>query len=244
MKKSSLLTYELNNVNPDDKKQFIQKIFNSIVPTYNLLNHLLSFGIDKVWRRAALRKINNLKSKRVLDICCGTGDISFLLKQKGAKAVSVDFSRQMVLWGIRNNFISNLSSVADAACLPYKDNSFEAAIISFGIRNIPDLHYFLKEVRRVLTPSGRFVILELVRPKHPLIKLFYRIYLNGFLPLIGKLVSGNKNAYRYLAGTITTFINPSELLQLLKSYGFSNIIVETHTLGIAAVINCVNGEGY
>ena len=240
--KSIQLTYERLDADPDVKKRFIRHLFNGIVPTYDLLNRVLSLGIDQVWRREVTHLFYPLSGKKILDLCCGTGDLSFMLRNKGAKTVSIDFSRRMIQKGIEKNALDDFAAVSDASFLPYQDETFQGATIAFGIRNIPDIHPFLLEVSRVLVPGGRFVILELVRPKNPIIHYLYRCYLNGFLPLVGRLISGDKTAYRYLAKTIATFIDPLELGDLLKANGFDNIRIKPKTLGVAAIISCEKGN--
>jgi ubiquinone/menaquinone biosynthesis methyltransferase len=230
------MAYEVNDSDPGDKKKNIRNLFDAIVPTYDLLNRLLSLGTDRIWRMQAVKELAPLANKKVLDLCCGTGDMSLLLRRKGAKTFSIDFSRQMVLKGVEKKRLDKRTTIADASRLPYKEESCDAAAIAFGIRNIPDLNLFLKEVQRVLVPGGRFLILELVRPRHPLVKVLYFAYLKGYLPIIGRLVSGNPDAYAYLAGTIATFIDFPSLKTLLKDHGFDKIRFTPKTMGVAAVI--------
>ncbi len=230
--------YRIDNKTPEQRKKFIQHLFNSIVPTYDFLNHVLSGGIDMIWRANIFRHIQRVRSHLVIDLCCGTGDISKLLHRKGAKLVSLDFSLNMLKKGKNRGFLTEESVAADASKIPFKDNSFHTATIAFGIRNIPDLDSFIKDVHRVLDHGGQFVILELVRPKNRFIGLLYSFYLDTILPLIGGMISGKQFAYDYLSKTIATFINPFDLQAMLEKYGFSKIKHYPQTLGIATIIVC------
>ena len=215
----------------------ILNLFDAIAPTYDLLNRILSFGVDQSWRRAAANSLGRLQGSKILDLCCGTGDLTRLLRQKGASVASLDFSIKMILKGIEKKALDKRVLVSDACFLPIKDNVFNGATVAFGVRNIPDLTRFIQEVHRVLRPGGVFVILELVRPQNPVIKKIYQIYLHTLLPFIGKKVSKNTWAYDYLAQTIGTFIDPETLKNMLKVNGFINIQAGFKTLGIAAVIS-------
>lgn len=232
------LAYELNNKNPDDKKRFIRHLFNSIVPTYDLLNHLLSFGTDILWRKRIFRHIHSVKETLALDLCCGTGDLSLLLTKSGARTVSLDFSLNMLKKGKQKNALAGYCVAADASRLPFRDNIFNTATIAFGIRNIPDLHVFIKDVYRTLAPGGEFAILELVRPKNALIKKLYPLYLRRIMPLVGGIISGRLFAYKYLSKTIETFVDTDELHTILEEYGFKNTSHYHQTFGVAAIIVC------
>ena len=232
------IRYEINNVNPEEKKRFIKKLFDSIVPTYDLLNHILSMGTDMLWRRNIFHHITEVRNNLAIDLCCGTGDLSLLLHQKGAKVVSLDFSMNMLQKGIKKKALKGYPVVADASLIPFVNNSFAAATIAFGIRNIPDIDIFIKEVFRVLMPGGQLAILELVRPVNKIIEKLYSFYLCNLLPFIGGIISGRKSAYRYLSGTIATFVGPKDLQALLEMYGFTQISNYPQTFGVATIIIC------
>jgi len=234
----SSLSYELDNKNPEDKKRFIKNLFNDIVPTYDLLNHLLSFGTDKLWRRRIFRHISSVKDSNALDLCCGTGDLSLLLYRHGSRTVSLDFSLNMLGRGKQRNTLQGDCVAADASKLPFADRTFRTATIAFGIRNIPDLNNFIGDVHRVLERGGEFAILELVRPRNRFIKAVYSIYLNKMLPFIGGIVSGKRIAYKYLSNTIRTFVDPYDLKPMLEQGGFSNVRIYPQTFGVAAIIVC------
>lgn len=229
------LHYEINNIDPSNKKQFIRQLFDSIVPTYDLLNRILSLGIDIRWRKSIIKIIGGVKNKKILDLCCGTGDLSRILSKNGADVFSLDFSLPMILAGIKKNWITKYPVNADASVLPFKDNSFDILSIAFGIRNIPDIDNFISDAFRVLKPEGLLIILELTRPDNKPIGLIYRIYLTRVLPIIGGIISGKRLAYRYLATTISTFINNDKLYTLLKARGFSNIKFYKKTFSVATI---------
>ena len=136
--------YKLNNKNPEQKKRFIKDLFDSIVTTYDLLNHVLSMGTDMLWRRNIFRHLKDINGGRAIDLCCGTGDLSLLMYQKGAKVISLDFSMNMLKRGINKKKIKGYPVAADASFIPFKDNTFAAATIAFGIRNIPDIDILSK----------------------------------------------------------------------------------------------------
>jgi demethylmenaquinone methyltransferase/2-methoxy-6-polyprenyl-1,4-benzoquinol methylase len=232
------ISYEINNKDPEDKKRFIRRMFDSIVPTYDLLNHVLSFGADIFWRKNIFRHINEIKGSPAIDICCGTGDLSLLLYKKGAKVVSLDFSLNMLKKGMTKNALRGQSVSADACLMPFKSNTFTLATIAFGIRNLPDIDNFIQDVFRVLAPGGQLGILELVRPKNKIIGKIHSYYLGAILPLVGGVVSGRMLAYRYLAKTINTFVDQSDLKIMLERYGFKRVVFYPQTFGVATIVVC------
>lgn len=232
------VSYIIDDNTPEQRKKFIQNLFDSIVPTYDLLNRVLSGGIDMIWRINLFRHIKSIRGRRVIDLCCGTGDISRLLARKGARLTSLDFSLNMLEKGRKKGSLPGASIAADASKIPFQDNAFHTATIAFGIRNIPDLHTFIQDVYRVLEPGGQFVILELVRPGHKLIGRLYSFYLGTILPFLGGVISGKPLAYAYLADTIATFVDPADLEHLLAAYGLTNIRHVPQTFGIATIVVC------
>ncbi|MFP4445674.1 MAG: ubiquinone/menaquinone biosynthesis methyltransferase [Desulfosudaceae bacterium] len=235
-------TYQIDNDTPQEKKRFIRSMFDAIVPTYDLLNHVLSLGTDRRWRRNIFAHIRPVTSRDALDIACGTGDLSRLLTKAGARVVSLDFSLPMLQRGRRKKAIAGAAVAGDAGALPLADQSVDTAAIAFGIRNIPDIDTFLAEAGRVLRPGGELAILELIRPESRLIGFFYALYLNRLLPFIGGLVSGRKAAYQYLARTIETFIDPADLAGLLRAHGFVRTAVFRQWPGVAVIIVAAKEE--
>lgn len=236
MNKNPYLTYDINNECPEGKKRFIRGLFDSIVPTYDLLDHVLSLGIDIHWRKNIFRYIQTVEKKRTIDLCCGTGDLSRLLHRKGANVVSLDFSMNMLKRGREKKALRGFPMAADACLIPFKDNTFHVATIAFGIRNIPDLDNFLEEVLRVLKPGGQLAILELSRPGKKVINKIYAYYLSTILPFIGGVLSGRRLAYQYLSQTIATFVDPVDLQAMLEKHGYSAVSCYPQTFGIVTTI--------
>ncbi len=205
---------------------------------YDLLNRLLSAGIDRSWRKFLINRVGDLSNSAALDLCCGTGDLSLLLWQKGADLVSLDFSLAMLRQGMKKRRLRGDVVAADASSLPFRDSSFQLLTIAFGIRNIPDVDRFMAEALRVLAPGGRLMILELTRPAGRFVRLAYGAYLRFLLPLAGGLVSGKWTAYRYLARTIETFLDPVDLAHRLKGAGFARCERHERTFGVATIIDC------
>ena len=230
--------YEINNTDPGDKKRYVRSMFDSIVPTYDLLNRVLSMGIDRTWRARLVRMAGSLAGKRVLDICCGTGDLTKELAASGADIHSLDFSFEMLKKGAAKGWLPGVNISGDAGRLPFRNESFYCLTIAFGIRNIPDVDIFLSEALRVLEPGGRLLILELTRPENPVVRFFYNIYLTKILPFIGGVLSGKMEAYKYLAGSISTFLDRSTLIERIRAAGFSSADYTSLTFGTATIYVC------
>lgn len=224
-------------------REEIWKMFDKISPTYDLMNQLMTFGLDKKWRKQLalyLPKGNNLK---VLDLATGTGDqIIALFKgtSRIRKIVGVDLSPEMLAIGKkkieRKDYAHQVSfKQASALNLPFKEDSFDAVTLSFGIRNFTDVLAALKEIRRVLKPKGRLLILEGSLPKNSFLKKCHLFYMRYYLPWMGSLIAKEKKAYRYLNETIETFPYGSEFLELLKEAGFSHTKTLPLTGGVVAI---------
>jgi demethylmenaquinone methyltransferase/2-methoxy-6-polyprenyl-1,4-benzoquinol methylase len=213
-------------------------MFDRIAPRYDLLNHLLSFGIDIAWRRRAVRVLAPRAGERILDLCCGTADLSLALASGGAWIAGADFSRPMLTLGqdkSRRRRASVSLCAADVLALPFPPRSFDAASIAFGVRNLADPLVGLREVRRVLRPSGRLLVLEFTPPLRPLLRHAYRLYLGTALPLLGLLVAGDIDAYRYLGRSISAFYEPGAFARLLGEAGFEPTAPIELSGGIAAI---------
>ncbi len=232
-------SYKIDNENPSEKKFFIRKMFDSIAPTYDFLNRLLSFGIDRSWRNHLARLAGDLNNKILLDVCSGTGDLSKVFIKLGARVVSLDFSIEMLLIGKNKGWLNNELTAGDASVLPVKSSSVDFLTIAFGIRNIPDIERFLSESERVLKKDGKLLILELTRPASKFYGVLYRFYLGRLLPFIGGIVSKDKSAYRYLAKTIETFIDPDTLAKMIIANGFSEVKLIKKTFGTATIFYCI-----
>ncbi|MBI1807738.1 MAG: bifunctional demethylmenaquinone methyltransferase/2-methoxy-6-polyprenyl-1,4-benzoquinol methylase UbiE [Ignavibacteria bacterium] len=223
----------------DPKK--IQSMFDAIAPTYDLLNHLLSFGFDIRWRKKAVNLLTEKKGGAFLDIAAGSGDISLdLLTLRPQMIVSADFAVKML--NIFQRKIStqpdeqHVSLVScDALSLPFRDGMFDATIVAFGIRNFADRLVSLKEMLRVLQPDGCSVILELSMPKAPIASQLYRLYSQRALPALGRIISKHNDAYRYLPESIAHFPEQKEFLALMREAGFVEVKAVSLTFGAATI---------
>lgn len=225
----------------EGKREYVQRMFSDIAPRYDLLNHVLSLNIDKGWRKRALRALgwNSRPDGTYLDLCAGTLDVgAMLVKQAGFRGfvAGADFAVPMLQHGTGKAPRSVLTPVgADALQLPFASASLDGAIVAFGIRNVADLDAGLREVRRVLRPGARFVILEFSTPRFALVRTVYLAYFHHVLPFIGRLVSGHTSAYTYLPMSVANFPTEETLAERLRAAGFSTVIWEPLTLGIAAI---------
>lgn len=223
------------------KAEYVRDAFSQIAPRYDLLNHLLSFNIDRMWRRSAIADLSIMRKPggRYLDLCAGTLDVSAALSEANGftgSVVSVDFAEPMLRAGMSKIEGRRISPVAgDALCLPIESGSMSGAIVAFGIRNVADLDASLREVHRVLEPGARFVILEFSTPRSPLINTGYQLYFRHILPAIGGLISGHRSAYRYLPRSVANFPITEELARRMRSAGFGDVRWRSLTLGIAAI---------
>jgi demethylmenaquinone methyltransferase/2-methoxy-6-polyprenyl-1,4-benzoquinol methylase len=230
-----------NAARGDGKREYVQQMFSDIAPRYDLLNHVLSLNIDKRWRQRALRLLGWTTSPAgtYLDLCAGTLDVGALLvKQAGFTGfvAGADFAVPMLQYGKGKASRDVLAPVgADALHLPFGNACLDGAIVAFGIRNVADLDAGLREVRRVLKPGARFVILEFSTPRVALVRAAYLAYFHHVLPFIGRLVSGHKSAYTYLPLSVAQFPTEEALAEHMRRAGFSSVVWERLTLGIAAI---------
>ena len=216
----------------------VKEMFAGIAPRYDLLNHILSLNIDKGWRRRVRQELSDVladKTAVVLDVACGTGDLSLELNTGAvAKVIGTDFCRPMLdIAAEKSNGIPYVE--ADAMHLAFAEETFDAVTIAFGLRNLPNFENGLKELHRVLKPGGRLVVLECSHPKMPVFRELYSFYFNRILPLIGGLVSGAGSAYRYLPNSVSNFPRQDALVELMRSVGFDSVRYENLTGGIAAL---------
>ena len=224
-----------------EKRAYVQRIFSEIAPSYDLLNHLLSFNVDRWWRRRAIRALGWARRPEgsYLDLCAGTLDVGAQLSHtKGFRGhvLGADFAEPMLRRGVGKAPASVLAPVAaDALQLPLGDGSVSGAIVAFGIRNVADLEAGLREVRRVLEPGGRFVILEFSTPRLAPVRALYHFYFHRVLPAVGRLVSGHRTAYTYLPKSVANFPTESDLAARMERAGFARVRWEPLTLGIAAI---------
>jgi demethylmenaquinone methyltransferase / 2-methoxy-6-polyprenyl-1,4-benzoquinol methylase len=224
-----------------EKRAYVRRIFSEIAPRYDLLNHLLSFNVDRFWRRRAIRA---LRWERVpdgvyVDLCAGTLDVGAeLARQPGfaGMVIGADFAEPMLRAGVGKAAPSVLAPVAaDALAVPIANGRAAGAVVAFGIRNLADLDGGLREARRLLRPGSRFVILEFCTPGTPVVRMAYHFYFRYVLPLVGQLVSGHRTAYRYLPESVANFPEPRQLANRLELAGFRNVEWQSLTFGIAAL---------
>ena len=218
------------------KKEFVEQMFDDIAPTYDKLNHILSLNVDKGWRRKAVRRIVATRPKHVLDVACGTGDFAIALSQAGVEKVTgVDISQGMLDVGIAKVKALGLNiemHVDDCEHLGIEDNTFDAVSVAFGVRNFEHLQRGLNEMQRVLRPGGPVCIVELSVPSNALLRWAYKLYFLHILPFVGGLVSGNRNAYRYLPESVLRFPKPDEVCRMLKEAGFRDVEAKAFTFGL------------
>ena len=216
-------------------KETISSMFDSIAPTYDRLNHILSFGIDRSWRRRLVRRVvDSVPSGgtvKVLDVACGTGDVSLALRRKGMDVTGADISEKML--DIARVKAPDIEFVyGNAAGLPFGDGTFDCVTIAFGIRNFEHIDKGLSEMYRILRPGGKAVILELSVPGNPVLLAAYKLYFLHLLPVIGGLVSGDKDAYRYLPASVLGFPAPEKFKGMMREAGFSDVRATAMTFGI------------
>jgi demethylmenaquinone methyltransferase / 2-methoxy-6-polyprenyl-1,4-benzoquinol methylase len=233
-----------------DAARKVREMFTEIAPRYDFLNHLLSLELDRVWRARTARRLRPIlqrRDARVLDLCCGTGDLTLALARSGPAQVSgADFSHAMLA---RANSKSKADSLgtranraappvffeADALRLPFADASVDLVTTAFGFRNLANYESGLKEIRRVLKPGGTLAVLEFSEPPPGLPGDLYRWYCRKVLPKIGGLLSSNPNAYKYLPASVARFFRPEELASLMRQVGFAPVNFELWTLRSVAL---------
>jgi demethylmenaquinone methyltransferase / 2-methoxy-6-polyprenyl-1,4-benzoquinol methylase len=218
----------------------IAGMFDAIAGRYDFLNHLLSAGIDRRWRRKAIRSLQLTGGERVLDLCTGTGDLAIAAKTaapSAARVVGVDFAGAMLHVGQTKLRAARLGHAValvrgDAARIPVASGSVDAVTIGFGIRNVEDTAAACREIHRVLRPGGRIAILEFAIPTTPGVRAAYLWYFNTILPLIGRIVSRHNAAYGYLPASVSAFASPDEFVNVLRHSGFTAISASPLTMGI------------
>ena len=223
------------------EKRRVRSLFDSIAYRYDLLNHLLSGGVDLYWRRKAIEHLLPLRPKRILDVATGTADFAIAaLRLNPQEIVGVDIADEMLRHGrekLRRRKLDSLIRLesGDVEDLQFDDRTFDAAIVAFGARNFTDLERGLSEMHRVLHPGGRIVVLEFSRPKHPVFRRVYVLYFTRILPAIGRIVSRDREAYAYLPATVMQFPDGEDFLVILRRAGFRKTREERLTLGIASI---------
>lgn len=227
---------------PDEKKKFVQQKFSSISGKYDFLNSVLSFQIDRYWRWITTRELREFPDGVVLDLCAGTLPLSLELTRQAKKrqVLAVDFCEDMLRAGVRHLPTDERKDRIGPVCgdgeqIPVKTATVWGVTVAFGVRNLARTQQGLAEMHRVLKPGGKLLILEFSRPQNPLVKLVYNFYLNRVLPKIAGLVSGDQEAYEYLASSIAKFYEPAELLSMMRQAGFGQTYQRPLTFGVVTV---------
>jgi demethylmenaquinone methyltransferase/2-methoxy-6-polyprenyl-1,4-benzoquinol methylase len=224
-----------------ERAEQVRTIFSEIAPRYDLLNHVLSLNVDRSWRRAAVGRLGWERAPRgsYLDTCAGTYDLSLELARRdgfAGRVIATDFARPMLVEGLAK--IADrpvLPACADSLALPFADGTFDGAMVAFGVRNLSDVRRGLAELRRVLKPGARAVVLEFTTPPNRLVRAGYLFYFRRILPLVGRIVSGHPWAYTYLPASVSGFPGPLELEGLFEGAGFRDVGWRLLTGGIAAL---------
>ncbi len=223
------------------KKQEVATMFNNISAKYDFLNHFLSLGIDKLWRKRAIKELKALKPKRILDIATGTGDFALeALKINPHNIIGVDISEGMLKVGMEKMKAKEVDHIislrlGDSENLPFENEVFDAVTVGFGVRNFENLEKGLSEMLRVLKPGGKAIVLEFSKPKSFPIKQLFGFYSNYLIPFFGKLFSKDKRAYSYLPESVKVFPEGQAFRDILTKVGFENVSSFTVSGGIATI---------
>ena len=224
-----------------DKKNQVRKIFDSIAGDYDFLNHLLSFGVDNYWRRKALKLTGVNSGSILLDVACGTGDVAIAAKKLGViNIIGADFSHNMLrLFNTKSDWIigKNIQMVAEN--MPLKNESVTNITVAFGVRNFYDIQQGFNSFYKVLKKNGKATIIEFSLPSNPFFRWLYKFYFKKILPLIGGIISGDREAYKYLPKSVEEFDEKINISSLLKTSGFNKVERYTLTFGIVQVVIAV-----
>jgi demethylmenaquinone methyltransferase/2-methoxy-6-polyprenyl-1,4-benzoquinol methylase len=229
----------------DAKK--VEQMFSGIAPRYDLLNHLLSLGLDIGWRKRVAMETGKINCRRILDVCTGTGDMAIELNRfwsGKAHVDAIDFSHELIEIGKKKVKKANMDDritfrEGNAEILPYKDGQFDALTITFGLRNISDRLEALREFHRVTRPGGCFICLEFSQPTNRLFEGIYSFYLMKLVPLVSRILGSDPAAYKYLGNTIWDFPSPSELIRLIEAAGWKEVTCRRLAGGIVAIHRAV-----
>jgi demethylmenaquinone methyltransferase/2-methoxy-6-polyprenyl-1,4-benzoquinol methylase len=223
------------------KKEQVAKMFDNISHNYDFLNHFLSMGIDKGWRRKAIKILQPLKPKQILDVATGTGDFAIMaLAINPEKITGVDISEGMLDMGRKKIQRKGLTEKivlmsGDSENLPFEENKFDAVTVAFGVRNFENLEKGLAEIFRVIKPGGMVVVLEFSRPRKFPFRQLYNFYFKIVLPKIGRMISKDKVAYTYLPESVEVFPDGEDFLEILKNIGFKDTACKSLTFGISSI---------
>lgn len=223
------------------KKEEVAEMFNNISKKYDFLNHFLSLGIDKIWRRKAVNMLREIKPERILDLASGTGDFAIQnLKLNPTEIVGMDISEGMLEVGrqkMKKNGFDNIITMrlGDSEDLPFDDNYFDALTVGFGVRNYENLEKGLAEMLRVVRPEGKLIILEFSKPKKFPVKQYYAFHSKYIIPFFGKRISKDEKAYAYLPESVAAFPEGEDFKNIMKSLGYKNVQSRLVSGGIATI---------
>lgn len=234
------MSAEVPTAGATDRAPQVQAMFNQLAPTYDRANRVISMGLDQGWRRKAIRRLEGGAQGHVIDLCAGTLDLSVMLLAAGARSIqAVDFSEPMLHAG-RPKLPPDAPVTlvtADARDMPLDDASYDGIIAGFGLRNVPEVDRAVAECARVLRPGGRLVVLEFFQPETPLSRLLQGSYNRFVMPILGGLISGFGDAYRYLAGSIDAFETQGSFAQMLRDHGFDDVRTELMFPPVASIVS-------
>ena len=226
----------------ESKTAQVRDMFDSIARRYDLLNRMMTLGIDLSWRRKVVGAVKKSGARDILDAATGTGDVAVMLAKgiEGARITGIDLSPRMLEIGRAKASEAGLDGriemiEADAARLPFPDASFDAATAAFGVRNFEDIPAGMAEIRRVLKPEGSLFVLELGMPRNKIFSLFFRFYFRGILPVVGRVVSRDKKAYTYLPASVGEFPYGEPFVQILRETGFQKCTAKNLFGGVAQI---------
>ena len=240
------MTYKQEQIKPynsnEAKGKQVERMFDSIAHSYDLLNHTFSFGIDKHWRKAAINSLRPYQPQRILDVATGTGDFALLATKElqPKELLGIDLSEGMMSVGkekAQNDHLDNIIHFQKEDCLnlTLPNNSFDAVIVAYGIRNFENLDKGLSEMCRVMRPNGRLVIIELTAPIHFPMKQLFWLYSHVLMPTIGKIISHDSKAYAYLPATMEAFPQGEEMQKILQRAGFKDVTFKRFTFGLSTM---------
>lgn len=224
------------------KGEQVEQMFDSIAPAYDFMNRAMTLGIDKIWRKKAVKMVARTVPKKILDVATGTGDLALTLARAipDCLITGVDLSEGMIAVGREKILKAGLTDritleAADCLALPFQDDEFDALTVAYGVRNFADIPAGLKEMNRVIRPGGTVCIIELSTPVNPVIKPFYRLYTRGIIPLLGRMISKDTRAYTYLPESIEAVPQREKMLRLMEQAGFSTTAFRPLTFGVCTI---------
>lgn len=226
----------------DSKKEQVSRMFNNIAPYYDFLNHFLSLGIDKNWRKKAIKELQKVQPTQILDVATGTADVAIAMAKQlqPKKVIGLDIAVEMLDIGrkkVRNETLTDTVELisGDAENLPFESNTFDAVTVAFGVRNFENLEAGMNEIQRVLKPNGKLVVLEFSKPQVFPLKQGFQFYFKNILPFIGKITSKDPKAYRYLYESVQAFPDGKDFIKVMDKTGFTQNQQTPLTFGISSI---------